>query len=444
MKKKILYIPMLFALMLATSSCEDNKGQYLDDYKTILYFTNNTETPLTLYKTGTDTEYKVNVFKAGSDLEASTEVHVDLMNSAELTIYNETNGKSYKALPTNCYSLAESSLLTFDGIENSKSVNVTFKTDEIGKLAEGFDYVLPLKLVDSPDSINSKKNVVFLKPNVVTPKVSFETSGLKQLSIKSLEGQTKFTLPVSLPFDNQWDFNCTISVDNEALATYNKANNTSYVLLPAEAYSLNPKVDFKKGTSSVSTEIVIENSKLGYKEYVLPLKLSSCSMPTFEIDQTKNVCLLQMGVPLDKIALTTGMLSTNAQEPSEGAIAGLIDGNVNTYFHTSWSTTVENPPHYFQIALNTPITAFKFQYTTRFSNGNAAPQTIDLMVSNDGTTFSSVQVISSGLPTGGNASYTSPIIDAGQTFKYLRIAVPKSVAGENTFFVMSEFSLYGK
>ena len=40
------------------------------------------------------------------------------------------------------------------------------------------------------------------------------------------------------------------------------------------------------------------------------------------------------------LELTADMLGTNAQEPSEGAIANLLDGNTGTFFHTRWSGTV--------------------------------------------------------------------------------------------------------
>lgn len=56
--KKILMISLLFSLTVGFVACDDNKDEYLSDYSTIVYFRNSGEIPLTLYKTGEDTEYQ--------------------------------------------------------------------------------------------------------------------------------------------------------------------------------------------------------------------------------------------------------------------------------------------------------------------------------------------------------------------------------------------------
>ena len=66
--KKILMISLLFSLTVGFVACDDNKDEYLSDYSTIVYFRNSGEIPLTLYKTGEDTEYQLTVNKSGSDL----------------------------------------------------------------------------------------------------------------------------------------------------------------------------------------------------------------------------------------------------------------------------------------------------------------------------------------------------------------------------------------
>ena len=51
-----------------------------------------------------------------------------------------------------------------------------------------------------------------------------------------------------------------------------------------------------------------------------------------------------------RIILKAEHLGTNAQEPSEGPIANLIDGNTATFFHTAWSVAIPGP-HWRQIRL---------------------------------------------------------------------------------------------
>ena len=78
--KKILMISLLFSLTVGFVACDDNKDEYLSDYSTIVYFRNSGEIPLTLYKTGEDTEYQLTVNKSGSDLASVTDVEVAVLD----------------------------------------------------------------------------------------------------------------------------------------------------------------------------------------------------------------------------------------------------------------------------------------------------------------------------------------------------------------------------
>ena len=93
--KKILMISLLFSLTVGFVACDDNKDEYLSDYSTIVYFRNSGEIPLTLYKTGEDTEYQLTVNKSGSDLASVTDVEVAVLDDAALDAYNAQNGTSY-------------------------------------------------------------------------------------------------------------------------------------------------------------------------------------------------------------------------------------------------------------------------------------------------------------------------------------------------------------
>ena len=161
------------------------------------------------------------------------------------------------------------------------------------------------------------------------------------------------------------------------------------------------------------------------------------------IDAAKNACLYGISyVPdeskLKKVELTAGMLSSNAVEPSEGSLANLLDGDVETYFHSAWSVAVEGS-HYLQVALPTETTAFNFYYTTRSANGSAAPAKIIIEGSLDGVSFNKISTLTDGLPTGGKETYNSKIM-VGKPFKIIRFSVPENATGGN-FFVWSEFGM---
>lgn len=139
------------------------------------------------------------------------------------------------------------------------------------------------------------------------------------------------------------------------------------------------------------------------------------------------------------IALTASMLSTNAQEPSEGPIENLLDGSTTTFFHSSWSSTIW--PAYIQIDLDAPVNAFSFWYRNR-ANANGKPSIIEIYGSNDASNFTLLETINSGLPAGSGAEYTSPvIITAPQSYSHIRLLVTKTAAN-NTFFNMAELKLY--
>ena len=62
------------------------------------------------------------------------------------------------------------------------------------------------------------------------------------------------------------------------------------------------------------------------------------------------------------------MLSTNAQEPTEGPIANLVDGNSGSFFHTRWSSPLIALPHYIQIDFTEPHQDFVINYVNRTDN----------------------------------------------------------------------------
>lgn len=158
--KKILMISLLFSLTVGFVACDDNKDEYLSDYSTIVYFRNSGEIPLTLYKTGEDTEYQLTVNKSGSDLASVTDVEVAVLDDAALDAYNAQNGTSYVKLPENCYQLADNRLV-FGSDNLYKMANIVFKTCLFYNLPAGTSMCYPFPLVNSADSIIRKKIRLF-------------------------------------------------------------------------------------------------------------------------------------------------------------------------------------------------------------------------------------------------------------------------------------------
>ena len=142
----------------------------------------------------------------------------------------------------------------------------------------------------------------------------------------------------------------------------------------------------------------------------------------------------------DKINVTADMLSTDNQEPTEGPIKNLVDGNYNSFFHTRWSSPQVPLPQYIQVDFKEAHQIIMFWYRNR-SGSQVGPENLDIQISNDGETWESAKEILSGLPSGSGAEYTSDGIDAGKSFTHLRLVVTKTF-GDKKYFNLAELAIY--
>ena len=142
-------------------------------------------------------------------------------------------------------------------------------------------------------------------------------------------------------------------------------------------------------------------------------------------------------------------------------VAGLIDGNTNTYLHTQWSGTPVSSDHYLQVNLGgeRALTDFAFRYATRNASDagstSPAPTTIKVYGSTNGTTFSKLlgtftkAAKTNPLPAYSDLGvyWTSADIVSATPYKSIRFIVSASAGpgsnkyGNHAFFAMSEFSL---
>lgn len=197
--------------------------------------------------------------------------------------------------------------------------------------------------------------------------------------------------------------------------------------------------------SAYADSLEIAETRQKYGEYRFTVK----SVSTTE-DRSEEQTLTAVSAPAPKtwtpvaMKLNGDMLSTNAQEPSEGPIANLVDDNTSTFFHTAWSVDIPGP-HY--IIMNLPETVdqwWQFYYAPR-ANGNNKPTDFDLEGSMDGNTWFLIKNFTKDadkLPTDAQTAFTSQRMNAEeQPFKYLKFTVNETNSG-STFWTMSEFKVY--
>lgn len=154
-------------------------------------------------------------------------------------------------------------------------------------------------------------------------------------------------------------------------------------------YDHRSKMEQKRLASIYADSIDIPDTRKRYGEYTFKVKTVSPS-GAFGTEQTVT-CSSEAATPTfikKQISLSGADVSTNAQEPSEGPVANCVDGDVNTYFHTIWSTYTTGP-HYLEVNLKQTLNQyFAFGYTTRHNNNVDTPWEIELQGNNGGEWFS--------------------------------------------------------
>ena len=148
---------------------------------------------------------------------------------------------------------------------------------------------------------------------------------------------------------------------------------------------------------------------------------------------------------IDEIALTEDMLYTNKPSQVGDHLRNMLDGNPSTVFHTVYGASYDaSVMPYITIALDSPVEIVKFYYMTR-TTGNYSPMQLNLYASNDNYSWELIRSFSStddGLPLDpAGAEYTSPAIELGKSYSYLKLEQTAS-EHRNNHMVFAEFRLY--
>ncbi len=423
--KKIAYLSL--GLMLTLTSCEYYDNIIPEEYNKILSMKVFGEQDLTLYETGEQTEYNIVVMKSGAKPDETAEATVDVMNEAQFEKLKTESGRPYKMLPAECFALSDNKM-KFGSTDMWKTAKLTIDPMKVKKyVEESPNYVLPVITTSQSDSILATANTLVLKSiQIIKPAVSF--GDVTNYSITKEIGKDGGTveIPFTMQIDNLWDFNTLVGVVPD-LTTFDTSD-----------YSLadGGKVAFTKGAMG---KLKIDFQPMKHAIAKLGLQIKGMEGKSFGYDETPVV--LTARVP--KYPLTAAMLSSNAVEPSEGSLANLLDGDINTYFHSSWSVWVD-PAHYVQIDLPEAVSSFAFSYTNRSSNGNAAMADFSVYAGNDESSLVELKhytMAQDNLPGGAAGVFNSGELKPSEPVKIIRFVHNVNKTNEK-FFVWSEFSLF--
>ncbi len=202
--------------------------------------------------------------------------------------------------------------------------------------------------------------------------------------------------------------------------------------------------------SSIYTDSVLISGLINKLEYVFELQTFNVDGQGGSILQTSSVRPIRRANEIiysiddaTDVALTVDMLTTYTQESTEGGKANLIDGDINTYWHTAWSSGVAALPHWIQIdfAEETKLGGFNYYFRQNNTDVNGRPNKWDLQVSEDGTTWTTEWASAAGLPTAPIG--TKQVISFGTNFssKHFRFRVLAN-PGSKTYTHLGEFSVF--
>lgn len=138
---------------------------------------------------------------------------------------------------------------------------------------------------------------------------------------------------------------------------------------------------------------------------------------------------------IDRIPVTVTFASS--VESGEGNAEHLVDGNPNTYWHTMWSVTVANYPHWIDFDCGTQKRLKGFVYLPRQDSSNGHIKQYRVQVSNDGKTWSE-PVCEGQFDAGGKEKRV--LFAKPQQARYLRFTALSSQDGRD-FATGAEFSV---
>lgn len=148
------------------------------------------------------------------------------------------------------------------------------------------------------------------------------------------------------------------------------------------------------------------------------------------------------------IALDKDHVWTDSEQPDDGPLKNLVDGDPATFYHMRWQDATDFP-HYIVFDMQKDIRSLQFSYQCRNHGNKDNPKTMNIYGSNqfDGKKF----VVNdfdawkigtvTNLPATKAATYQSETIVSNKAFRYIWFEITEATSG-NWWVALSEFSLF--
>lgn len=445
--KKTTYLSLLAGCLITLGACEGSKydleNQIPEKFHKILYLSISGKQDLTLYNTDEDNTYSFSLIKAGSDPTLSAKADITVMTQEEVDEqYSDLEGINYQVISPSAYSL-DKSLLEFSAEDSYKLVNLSLKPREVmAAIASNPNaiWVLPLYVSSENDSINATKNQLFLQlKEVITPTIGFKDS---YVNVKAytygLVSKISEKVPFKLDTNNKWDIECESVVDNEYITQYNNTNGTVFQILPENSYSFASSMPLPNGTTETTLLVEVKGSQLQPGDYMLPIRIKNVSQ--FEISSTNAIYPMAIRIMGEQLDRTEWTAEANTEElvgevqNNSGPVECLLDGNLQTFWHSQWQNGSHALPHEVIIDVQKECTFTQFALVQR--EGSNYVKAGNFQVSSDKAHWETVGDFSMKQESGAQVFGVTPTKG-----RYFKILITESYNGNNS--ALAEVYAYG-
>lgn len=296
-------------------------------------------------------------------------------------------------------------------------------------------------------SDNSGDNTVYIPNAGALVKANFyitDEPDVRTFTVKV----TPQSYPDLNPVGSLQDAVIYLEADPDKVETYNALHNTDYPALPAGCYSVSSSVALPAGAFESEPATITVDATAGitpFVEYLLPVSIVGAD----GIDCShccQTVYFLYRG-SLDASSMTLldrsgwTVLAASSEEPREGewGHSGLkeacIDGDLNTFWSTDWSTSHPQPPHWitFDLGENTHIQGIAIRAR---EEGYDGAKTMNLEVSDNGTDWTLAGEFKDIPAAGQYRSFIPEAVDA----RFVKLTITSVNGGPQ--LTVSEFYIF--